>query len=96
MPKIRVHELAKELNVTNKDIISKMGEYGKSISNHMSSLDDTDVSNLKKDLGKQESPPSPRPRPLGADGKPLPPRPRPLGADGRPLPPRPRPLGPDG
>ncbi|MCL1842564.1 MAG: translation initiation factor IF-2 N-terminal domain-containing protein, partial [Defluviitaleaceae bacterium] len=88
MPKVRVHELAKELNVTNKDIFAKMGEYGKSISNHMSSLEDADVSRLKKDMGKGEPEPAPlppRPRPLGPDGKPLPPRPRPLGPDGKPL-----------
>ncbi|MCL2839662.1 MAG: translation initiation factor IF-2 [Defluviitaleaceae bacterium] len=103
MPKIRVHELAKELNVSNKEIINKMEEYGKSVSNHMSSLEDADVSRLKSEMKRQaekpalerntENPP-PRPRPVGEDGKPL--RPRPLGPDGKPLPPRPRPLGPDG
>ncbi|MCL2456782.1 MAG: translation initiation factor IF-2, partial [Defluviitaleaceae bacterium] len=102
MPKIRVHELAKELNVTNKFIIEKMGSYGKSVSNHMSSVDDADVSRLKNDVKGTAAPPIPvesekkiSPRPLGADGKPLPPPPRPLGANGKPLP-RPRPIGADG
>ena len=108
MPKTRVHELAKELNVSSKELISKMEAYGKPVSNHMSSLEDTDVSRLKNDLKKPAAPVKEPLKPttpegatvrreprLGPDGRPLPPRPRPLGPDGKPLPPRPR-LGPDG
>ena len=111
MPKTRVHELAKELNVTSKELITKMEAYGKAVTNHMSSLDDADASRLRGDFSKPKPiasqpptasksadiPPTERiSRPAGEDGKPLPPRPRPLGPDGQPLPPRPRPLGPDG
>jgi translation initiation factor IF-2 len=103
MPKIRVHELAKELNTTNKDIFAKMAEYGKNISNHMSSLDDSDVSRLRNDMKKGSAPPQakepepPRPRPVGTDAKPLQRPPRPLlGPDGKPLPRPPRPVGADG
>ena len=98
MPKTRVHELAKELNVTSKELIAKMETHGTPVKNHMSSLDEGDVAKLRGDFApkKPEAPPQPKPRPVGADGQPLPPRPRPLGPDGQPLPPRPRPLGPDG
>ena len=102
MPKVRVHELAKELSVDSKEIIGKMEEYGKSVPNHMSTIDDADVSRLKSDMkGAPAQTEQSAPR-LGPDGKPL--RPRPLGPDGKPLPRlgpdgkplRPRPLGPDG
>jgi len=98
MPKTRVHELAKELNVSSKEIITKMEAHGTPVKNHMSSLEEGDVAKIRSDFApkKPEAPPQPKPRPVGADGQPLPPRPRPVGPDGKPLPPRPRPLGPDG
>jgi len=101
MPRTRVHELAKELNVSTKELISKMEAYGKTVTNHMSALDDSDVSKIRNDYSKSEKKPSElsapsKPRPADDGGKMLPPRPRPLGADGQPLPSRPRPLGPDG
>ena len=49
MPKIRVHELAKQLNVSSKEIISKLERQGVSASN-FSSLNDGDVERLKKDF----------------------------------------------
>jgi len=110
MPKPRVHELAKELNITSKELMSKMEAYGRPVSTHMSALEDSDVSKLKNDFKKTEKPQAERPAaeenkkppetprdpmpPLGRDGQPL--RPRPLGPDGKPLSPRPRPVGPDG
>ena len=101
MPRTRVHELAKELNVSTKELISKMEAYGKTVTNHMSALEDSDVSKLRSDYSKPEKKPSEssvpsKPRSADDGGKSLPPRPRPLGPDGQPLPPRPRPLGPDG
>ena len=110
MPKIRVHELAKELNVSNKELIDKLGGYGKSVSNHMSSVDDDDASRLRGSFkgasgqprpksanedGDKPAPPQ-RPRPVDAEGRPLPPRPRPVDAEGKPLPPRPRPVDAEG
>ena len=60
MPKPRVHELAKELNVSSKELISKLGTYGKTVTNHMSSLDESDVSRLKKDFTKPATPKAPK------------------------------------
>jgi len=99
MPKTRVHELAKELNLTSKELISKMEAYGKPVSNHMSALDEGDVSRLKKEFSKPAAMATPKneqpsPKPAASEGAP-PPRPR-VDADGKPLQPRPRPLGPDG
>jgi len=105
MPKVRVHELAKEMDVSSKEIIGKMEEYGKSVSNHMSTLDDADVSRLKSEIKGAKnatSPPKPtaqadavaqaKPENAGATASQEPPKPR-LGPDGKPLRPR---LGPDG
>jgi len=107
MPKTRVYELAKELKLTSKELISKMEAYGKPVSNHMSALDESDVSRLKKEFIKPVAPASkpeassapkteqPSPRPAISEGAPPPRRPR-LDADGKPLPPRPRPVDAEG
>ena len=55
MPKTRVHEMAKELNVSSKEIITKMEAYGKTVTNHMSALDESDVSRLRKDFSSKNS-----------------------------------------
>ena len=51
MPKIRVHELAKQLNVSSKEIISRLGTHGANASN-FSSLSDGDVERLKKEFSQ--------------------------------------------
>ena len=48
MSKVRIHELAKELNVSSKTIIEKLKEYGIEASSHMSAVDETTVSKLKE------------------------------------------------
>ena len=47
MAKIRVHELSKQLNISNKDIIDTLGAKGIEIKSHMSSLDDSMVAIVK-------------------------------------------------
>ncbi len=39
MPKIRVYELAKKLELTNKDLMEKLEEFGIKVNSHMSALD---------------------------------------------------------
>ena len=50
MAKIRVYELARELNMTNKVLIDKMGQLGKKKKSHMSSLEDEAVAQVKDTL----------------------------------------------
>jgi translation initiation factor IF-2 len=50
MAKIRVYELARELNMTNKVLIEKMGQLGVSVKSHMSSLEDETVAQVKGTL----------------------------------------------
>ncbi|MGM0417215.1 MAG: translation initiation factor IF-2 [Thermodesulfobacteriota bacterium] len=63
--KIRVYELAKELNMTNKalmDKIKKMGDID--VRSHMSSLDSRSIETIKKRLlGKKEEPEQKRVKP---------------------------------
>jgi len=47
MAKIRVYELARELNMTNKVLIEKMSEMGIAVKSHMSSLEDEAVDQIK-------------------------------------------------
>ena len=55
MAKIRIYELARELNMTNKELLEKLAELDISASSHMSSLDDNTVSLVKTHLvGKPE------------------------------------------
>ena len=50
MAKIRVYELARELNMTNKVLIDKMSQLDISVKSHMSSLEDETVAQVKDTL----------------------------------------------
>ena len=46
MTKLRVHEYAKQNNVSSKDVISKLKEMNIEVTNHMTTLDDTTIQKL--------------------------------------------------
>ena len=48
MAKMKVHELAKELDVSSKDIISLLTDKGIEVKSHMSVLEDDAVGIVKK------------------------------------------------
>ena len=50
MAKIRIYELARDLNVTNKELLEKMRNMDINVKSHMSSLDDEAVIRIKKNL----------------------------------------------
>lgn len=52
MSKVRVYQVAKDLNVSSKDIISKLGELKIVVNNHMSTLEDNEVALIKKVFNK--------------------------------------------
>ena len=56
MAKIRVHELSKQLNISNKDIIDTLGAKGIEIKSHMSNLDDSMVGIIKAKFGAKTAP----------------------------------------
>jgi translation initiation factor IF-2 len=54
MAKIRVYELARELNMTNKVLLDRLEEMAVEVKSHMSSLDDDTIARIKAELfGKQ-------------------------------------------
>jgi len=55
MAKRRVYELARELNMTNKELLDKLQELEIEVSSHMSSLEDEDITTIKNSVyGKKE------------------------------------------
>jgi translation initiation factor IF-2 len=55
MAKIRVYELARELNLKNKQLLEKLREMQIEVASHMSSLDDEVVAQIKQNLfGRKE------------------------------------------
>jgi translation initiation factor IF-2 len=50
MAKIRIYELARDLNVTNKELVEKIRNMDIDVKSHMSSLDDEDVTRIKNSL----------------------------------------------
>jgi translation initiation factor IF-2 len=50
MAKIRIYELARDLNVTNKELLEKIRNMDIDVKSHMSSLDDEAVTRIKMDL----------------------------------------------
>ena len=99
MPKVRIYELAKQIDVSSKEIIERLGTYGEGAKNHMSSLEDAEVKRLVADLKPQKNKKTEEPANTEATSAPPRPegerRPRPEGE--RPLRPRPdgeRPLRP--
>ncbi|MDL1967755.1 MAG: translation initiation factor IF-2 N-terminal domain-containing protein, partial [Deltaproteobacteria bacterium] len=50
MGKIRVYELARELNIKNKELLEKLSKMAIKVSSHMSSLDDEAVDRVKSNL----------------------------------------------
>ncbi|MDP8263379.1 MAG: translation initiation factor IF-2 [Candidatus Ancaeobacter aquaticus] len=51
---MRVHELAKELGLVSKDLITKLKELGCDVKGHMSSIDDDTVNKVKGAAGAQD------------------------------------------
>ena len=51
--RMRVYELAKELGVSNKDLVNKIRALGIEIANHMSHLEPTDVDRVRRALDRE-------------------------------------------
>ena len=50
MAKIRVFELARDLNMTNKVLLERMRDLDISVVSHLSSLEDEDVAKIKENV----------------------------------------------
>lgn len=54
MSKMRVYELAKELGVENKDLITRLEKMGISVKSHSSTLEESEVERVKRDYSAAE------------------------------------------
>ena len=50
MAKLRVHELARDLNMTNKVLLAKLNDMDIAVKSHMSSLEDDIIAEIKASL----------------------------------------------
>ena len=53
MGKMKVHELAKELDIPSKDLVEKLNKMGYSIKSHLSTLEDKEVDEIKGKLNNK-------------------------------------------
>ena len=54
MGKIKIYELAKELNLTSKDVMEKAKELGMEVKTHMSSIEENEAKKIKEQYSKKE------------------------------------------
>lgn len=52
MGKMKIYELAKELNLTSKEIMAKAKELGIEVKTHMSSIEENEINRIKSKIGK--------------------------------------------
>ena len=55
MTRLRVHELARELNMENKDLIDRIDKLGIQVKNHMSTLTDSAVLKIRQQFSEVRS-----------------------------------------
>ncbi len=59
---IRVYELAKELQMSNRELIKKLNAYGVDVKSHMSSIDDDTLELILAEIGEAKTEPEPEPK----------------------------------
>ena len=64
MGKVKIHEIAKKLNLNSKEVLEKANEIGIDVKSHLSSIEDKEAEKLEKALrpktAKKEQPESPK------------------------------------
>ena len=56
MAKIRIYELARELNMTNKQLLEKLEELGIPVKSHMSSVEEPEIDSIKAKIHGKKQP----------------------------------------
>ncbi len=56
LAKKRVYEMAKQLNISNKELIDRLKEIGVEVNNHMSTVDEENASKVQELLNKKNAP----------------------------------------
>src|SRR5436190_9472005 len=52
-PRVKIYELAKELGIQNKDLVSKVRALGIEVANHMSHLEPADVDRVRRAVDRE-------------------------------------------
>jgi len=60
--KMKLYELAKELNLTSKELLDRAGEIGLELKSHLSTLEDDQIEKLKKSVSSTKSTKKPAPK----------------------------------
>ena len=55
MAKIKIYELAKELNLTSKEVMEKASQLGIEVKTHMSSIEENEANKIKEQYAKNEN-----------------------------------------
>ena len=55
MGKVKIHEIAKKLGLTSKDVLEKANMLGLDAKSHLSSIDESDAKRLEESLQKKEN-----------------------------------------
>ncbi len=87
MSNMRVHELAKELNISNSEVKDILAKNGIEVGSHMSNIDDAAIAIVKKAKSPKPAPKAEAPKaeaPKEADAAEKPKAPRPEGAPKKP------------
>ena len=56
MAKMKVYELAKELDVQSKDVVAYLTENGSSVKSHASNIEDKEIEMVRGKFGKKAAP----------------------------------------
>src|SRR5918999_1301944 len=77
MARPRVHEVAKELGLTSKEVLAHLEKIGHPAKSHSSAIDEAIADRLRTDLGNGAAPaateaPAPAPKKAAANPKPAP------------------------
>ena len=56
MAKLRVYELAEQMNKTNKEILSILKDKGIEVASHMSTLSDEQIDAVKSEKSSEDTP----------------------------------------
>ena len=60
--KMKLYELAKELNLTSKDLLERAGEIGLELKSHLSTLEDDQIEKIRKAVSSTKSTKKPNPK----------------------------------
>jgi translation initiation factor IF-2 len=94
MAKPRVHEVAKELGLSSKEVLAHLEKIGSPVKSHSSSIDEAVAERVRSDLGNGAAVPSQVTPPVGADAPaaPAPAAPEPVAEPAPPAPATPEPV----